>query len=107
MLESDIRKTAIAIWNERDRLHIELTYKDGDTIIEWWDEDAVNAIELGILPRASIIGFDLNKMHRAALEQAIAVGLYSPEEDRYSSKTFENGKVYRKGFFWKRVRDQP
>lgn len=42
--------TTIAVWQERDRLHICLSRKSNDkTLVEWWDEDATSAIEDGFL----------------------------------------------------------
>lgn len=32
--------TKLAVWQERDRLHIHLTDRDGETVAEWWDDDA-------------------------------------------------------------------
>lgn len=45
-----IDDTTIAVWEERDRLHICLSRKSDDkTLVEWWDDDARQAIEDGFL----------------------------------------------------------
>jgi hypothetical protein len=45
-----ILDTTIRVWQERDRLHIELRDNaSGKTLIEWWDDDAREAIEDGFL----------------------------------------------------------
>jgi hypothetical protein len=43
-------KTEIYTWFERDRAHIELRDKESqETLIEWWDNDAVSAVDDGFL----------------------------------------------------------
>lgn len=38
--------TKVTVWQERDRLHIALLDKDTEaTIIEWWDEAALDAVD--------------------------------------------------------------
>lgn len=42
--------TEIHTWFERDRQHVELRDADTDqTIIEWWDEAVIEAVEDGFL----------------------------------------------------------
>jgi hypothetical protein len=50
--------TELSVWEERDRLHICLSRKDtGKTMVEWWDDDARQAIEDGFLDmRDAILG---------------------------------------------------
>lgn len=38
-------------WEERDRVHIALVDDDGQTIVEWWDDEAREAFEDGFLDR--------------------------------------------------------
>ena len=43
-------------WEERDRLHIALEDANGVTIIEWWDDEARDAIEDGFLKPRDLLG---------------------------------------------------
>ncbi len=68
--------TTIAVWEERDRLHICLSRKDNDrTLIEWWDDDARQAIEDGFLDTSDVIMGRLGsnprqggKLHQSAFD---------------------------------------
>lgn len=52
-----IGDTTIAVWQERDRLHICLSRKSDDkTLIEWWDDEAYEAIDDGFLCTKEAIG---------------------------------------------------
>jgi hypothetical protein len=53
-----IDDTVISVWEERNRLHICLSRKDNDkTMVEWWDDNARQAIEDGFLcTRDAILG---------------------------------------------------
>lgn len=62
-------------WHERDRDHLVLYMKDGDgdfgdTIIEWWDEAYVQAVEDGAI--------DPRRPHESAFEYAAQMGLLNP-----------------------------
>ena len=63
-----ISDTALHLWFERDRAHVELRTKDTEeTIIEWWDDAVQHAIEDGFLnPR---------NFHTSAYHYAVSVGL--------------------------------
>ena len=51
-----ITDTEIAVWAERDRLHICLSRKSDDkTLVEWWDDEAREAIEDGFLDTRDVI----------------------------------------------------
>lgn len=60
--------TTISVWAERDRMHIELAdARTEKTIVEWWDDDAAEAIMDGFLnPR---------DYHGSAVEYANDMGL--------------------------------
>lgn len=79
LTDKDFAVTEVTVWQERDRAHICLQYKDGsdssDTIVEWWDESAAQAIEDGFLPP---IGS--NNFHERVLEYAFERGLYKTVE---------------------------
>lgn len=64
----------VAVWEERDRLHIDLQDANDETIIEWWDDEARQAIEDGFLelgrsPRGR------QKLLESAVEYATHMGL--------------------------------
>ena len=63
-----ISDTALHLWFERDRAHVEWRTKDTEeTIIEWWDDAVQHAIEDGFLhPR---------DFHTSAYHYAVSVGL--------------------------------
>ena len=55
----DIDDTAVTTWFERDRAHVCLQTKsdtefqsDGETILEYWDEDVLSMVEDGFLDPA-------------------------------------------------------
>lgn len=99
MEEFDLRRTAIRVWNERDRLHISLVYEGSEeTIAEWWDEDAVNMFENGFFSPIGI-GGDLSKLHSEALEYAISGGLYNPKLEKRLAfvEDCPHLKIYRRG----------
>lgn len=68
--------TTIAVWQERDRLHICLSRKSDDkTLVEWWDDDACQAIEDGFLSLKEAILGSLERnvkqggaLHKSAFE---------------------------------------
>jgi len=62
-------QTEIETWFERDRAHVELRWKDGETIIEWWDKDVAQAVDDGFL--------DPRDWHGSAIEYAQHRGLLS------------------------------
>ena len=63
-----IDQTELHVWSERDRNHIELRCTDTDaTIIEWWDDDAIQAIENGFL--------NPKNLHQSAFDYAAEMGL--------------------------------
>lgn len=70
-----IEDTIIATWHERDRNYLALHLKGGDdghgdTLVEWWDEDYVQAVEDGFInPR---------RLHESAFEYASDMGLLNP-----------------------------
>lgn len=74
-LNLTIDDTVTDEWHERDRNSLILYVKDedggfGDSIVEWWDEDYVQAIEDGFLePR---------RLHESAFEYALERGLLNP-----------------------------
>ena len=48
--------TYLSVWQERDRLHIRLSRKSDDkTLVEWWDDEAREAIEDGFLSMKGMI----------------------------------------------------
>lgn len=59
--------TEVDTWFERDRQHVDLRWKDGQTIVEWWDEDVTQAVEDGFL--------DPRDYHGSAIEYAWDAGL--------------------------------
>lgn len=62
----DVANTKLVEWAERDRMHVCLETNGGDTIVEWWDDDARQAIEDGFLrPR---------DLHASACEYANSIG---------------------------------
>lgn len=66
--------TEIHTWFERDRSHVELRCTETNkTIVEWWDDDCLQAFEDGYLPdSAFILGslYDETAIHIAAIEYA-------------------------------------
>jgi hypothetical protein len=74
-LNITIEDTIHAEWHERDRNHLALYVRVdgdgyGDTIVQWWDEDYVQAIEDGII--------DPRRPHESAFEYASDMGLLNP-----------------------------
>ena len=62
-----IADTTIRVWQERDRLHIELRDNGSDkTLIEWWDDDAREAIEDGFLDASEAV---LGSLYRFVRQQ--------------------------------------
>lgn len=72
---SSIDDTRLEVWEERDRLHIALERsKDGKTLIEWWDDDARQAIEDGFLvPR---------RLHESAYAYGLEMGVFKERMKR-------------------------
>lgn len=72
----DIDDTTIAVWQERDNLHICLSRKSDDkTLVEWRDEEAYDALNDGLLNgREAILGSlernvrQYGLLHRSAFE---------------------------------------
>ena len=63
-----LEDTKLSKWSERDRNYVGLLNKKTDkVIIEWWDDDANQAVEDGFL--------DPKRLHRSAFEYAQHVGL--------------------------------
>lgn len=40
---------SVHTWFERDRAHVELRNSNDDTLLEFWDEDVNDLVELGLL----------------------------------------------------------
>jgi len=57
-----MQDTTLQTWFERDRAHVCLNDLDGNTLIEWWDDDVSEAIDDGFL--------DPRDYHRSAFEYA-------------------------------------
>ena len=51
-----IDDTELSTWFERDRAHVCLSRRGGDTIVEWWDEAVASALEDGFLTRGDLHG---------------------------------------------------
>jgi hypothetical protein len=66
----DLLETTIHTWFERDRAHVRLDRKDGDTIVEWWDGAVTEAVRDGVLRR--------NDWHGTAFGAAREMGLLEP-----------------------------
>lgn len=60
----------VAVWEERDRLHVDLQDADDATIVEWWDDEARDAFEDGYLRRAKLLA--------SATEYAYENGILTP-----------------------------
>lgn len=69
-----LNDTRLEVWEERDRLHINLVWgvgkKNGDTIAEWWDDDARQMFEDGF--------FDGRNLHQSVFDYAMSVELINP-----------------------------
>ncbi len=68
-----LQDTEIRVWQERDRFHVQLVDKRTDkTLIEWWDEDAQEAIDDGFLDAREAIMGNLERFVRqgGALHQS-------------------------------------
>jgi len=60
----DINDTEIHTWFERDRKHVELRdIESNETIIEWWDDEVDEMVEMGFL--------DPRDWHGSAYEYAV------------------------------------
>lgn len=81
--------TEIETWFERDRQHVELRWADdGETIMEWWDEDVTQAVEDGFL--------DPRDYHGSALEYAHDLGvLQASARERRTQRGVERGRARR------------
>jgi len=65
----------VQVWEERDRLHIEIrNRRTGKTIMEWWDDDARQMFEDGF--------FDSRRLKRSVIEYAQYVGLLAKGNPR-------------------------
>lgn len=64
-------KYEINTWFERDRAHVSLE-KDGETVVEWWDDDVQQAVEDGYLNPRDWLG--------SAMEYAKEMGLIGIDE---------------------------
>jgi hypothetical protein len=42
---------SVDVWEERDRLHIHVTDEKGNTVAEWWDDEAREMFEDGFFIR--------------------------------------------------------
>jgi hypothetical protein len=65
--------TTIRVWQERDRLHIELLDTTSEkTLVEWCDDDAREAIKDGFLDTNEAVLWDLERFARqgGALHQS-------------------------------------
>jgi hypothetical protein len=74
-LNITLEDTIVAKWHERDRNHVALYMKVGDdgygdTIIQWWDEAYLQAVEDGFI--------DPRRLHESAFEYAADMGLLNP-----------------------------
>jgi len=70
-----VENTHTTVWQERDRLHIELLSESGRTLVEWWDEAAAEAIEDGFIDTRDCILGKLdsaltrgNRLHQSVFE---------------------------------------
>jgi hypothetical protein len=59
-------ETTLEVWDERDRVHVDLKWQ-GETVVEWWDEDYHEAVEDGFL--------DPRDLHASAVQYANDLGL--------------------------------
>jgi hypothetical protein len=64
LLQAD---TTLDTWFERDRAHVWLRQRNGDTIVEWWDEEVTEAVENGFL--------DPRDLHGSAYRHAVEMGI--------------------------------
>ena len=97
--------TDLETWFERDRAHIELRDKDGDTIIEWWDDDVHAAFEDGFLdPKAFIMGrlHDERRLHNSVYEYAEELGLV-PTKEMIEYAAFESEQNARQYSPWEHL----
>lgn len=74
-LNITISDTIIGEWHERDRNHVALYMKVGedgygDTIMDWWDEAVVQAVEDGFI--------DPRRLHESVFEYAEQMGMLNP-----------------------------
>lgn len=64
-------QTGINVWEERDRLHIELVdIRNGKTIAEWWDDDARQMFEDGF--------FKARNLHQSVYDYLRYVEIIAP-----------------------------
>lgn len=66
-IENPVDDFEIETWFERDRAHVALQDSEGETVIEWWDEDVAQAVEDGFLDPKDWLG--------SAIEYAEHLGL--------------------------------
>ena len=80
-------------WFERDRAHVALT-KNGETVVEWWDDDVQQAIEDGYLnPRdwkGSAIEY-AKEMGLLGIDESAEFNGYDTQKRYYADDTFPRG----------------
>lgn len=75
LVVSSIDDTKLVRWKERDRLHIAVDrIKDDRTLVEWWDDDARQAIEDGFL--------DPKRLHESAYAYGLEMGAFKERRKR-------------------------
>lgn len=57
----------VEVWEERDRLSVVLNDEHGETVAEWWDDDARQMFEDGF--------FDARRLRESVIEYARDMGL--------------------------------
>jgi hypothetical protein len=80
-VEVGIDDTDLETWFERDRAHVDLRDKDGNTIYEWWDDAVEQAIQDGFLRMHPMGGRRGERaLHESAFEYAEEMGFFPTEE---------------------------
>jgi len=80
-----IQQTQLNTWFERDRAHVALLDARNDTtIVEWWDDEVVQALEDGFLDNRAFILGRLTRpriLHESVYEFAANIGLLPVSEE--------------------------
>jgi hypothetical protein len=63
-------QTRLTTWFERDRAHVDLQDANGNTLIEWWDDDVRQAADDGFLK----MGRGTQALHKSAYDYWIEIG---------------------------------
>jgi hypothetical protein len=83
-----IADTKLNVWEERDRLHVELVDKETEqhTFAEWWDDDARQMFEDGFFKRGK-------SMHQSVFDYANEMGMLTRKRRKNPMQTIDSVRL--------------